>query len=538
MALRRDPRLRPPPVEAQRPPVAPYWEDDGEDLNFDYESDDPRPGLPDIMEIDDFYEDDEPMTEEEIEALIREFLDANPDLTPDEARRRVIDFIGGGGDGGAVPPVEAPKPADSSAGDGGDTGGGGRQIVGLDPFGKPIFSDGTVGGRPLPQDLIDRLPSDLPGVSDRQSPAGDEDPGAGDEDPGAGGGLGGGLTDPKFPGGAGGGGDNFPPVFPGGSLPPPTLPVIGGPTGTTDPNNLGGPGGDPNEFFGDLLDSFAEADTDANQASEDRYNDILQGYSDQLTGINNTLDETSEGLGNAEGILAGRWNRVGSVLEEGEGNLGQQFKETQGRLSESEAGLQQILAELGDQEREDVNRRWDVQAGNQEQGLIDRGLGNTTLRGNMLSGIEERRSDDLNRLRDSLARERVGQGNQAVNRQLGLDTLGMGQSENAIGRQSQYGLLGQQFGENTIGRQLTQDQNRLAYPMQSSQNMLDFQERRTDQGPDLSQLAGLAFQFGQFGSGDFGPRNLGNQYTTQPIPIQGQPPPQQNPGLPFISYQR
>ncbi len=314
---------------------------------------------------------------------------------------------------------------------------------------------------------------------------------------------------------------DFPAVYPGGGggLPTPMIPNLGGPTGTSDPDALGGPEGNPADIFDRLLDSFDEANSEANEANEGRYNDILEGYLAQLTGANQTLDETSTGLGNAENVLSDRWNRVGSALEAGEGNLESRFQDVSGRLGESEQGLQDILSGLGGQQREDINRRYDQQAGDLEQGLINRGLGNTTLRSNTLMGNNERRGNELDRLRDSLAREQTTQGNQALNRGLGLDTLGLGQQENSIGRRSQYGLQGQQFGERTIDRMLGQDAQRLNVPANLSTGMLQFQERRTDQGPDLGQLTDLASQFGSQGSGDFRPRNLANQYTTA-IPIQ------------------
>lgn len=449
-----------------------------------------------------------------------------------------------------------------------DGGKGKRRVIGISRDGKAMYNDGTMGTTKLTPVQVDNLqrtgningtPSGGGGTAagggaDRYGnkvlpngktvgKKGKDLPGFGEVVPGAK--LGphiperlGGPPDDKTGGEGGGGGKTGtlpPPRFPeggtepgpvfggGGGLPAPTMPILGG--GSGPPVQTGGPGGQgSNDIFQTLIESFDKASTKSNDANESRYNDILEGYSDRLGGAQNTLNETSSGLANAQGVMSDRWNRVGSALEAGEGNLERRFGETQQTLGRSEQGLMDILSGLGDQQREDINTRWDKLSGNQEQGLINRGLGNTTLRQNMLRGVEEGRGDELGRLRDSLAREQVGQGNVAVNRGLGLDTFGLGQAENAIGRRSEFGTQGQEFGNIAINQMLGQDQNRLAYPDQISSDRLDFMERRTDEGPDLNQLAALAFQFGAGGSGDFRPRPLDNQYTTNPL---SQPAPQQ-----------
>jgi len=322
-------------------------------------------------------------------------------------------------------------------------------------------------------------------------------------------------------------GGTLPPIFPsgqGGGLLNPNIPNIS--VDRNQPVNQGevtGDGGGSNDILDRLITEVGDADTESNEANEQRYNDILEQYLAQLTGANQTLDETDAGLGEAENIMSDRWSNVGSALEAGEGDLESRFKDTQGRLDTSEDALEDILAGLGDQDREDIDRRYAGLSAKSIQDGISRGLDNTSIRNTMARGIMEDKDRAHRSLSRDLARERVGLGTQAIGRQLGLDTLGLGQSENAINRRSTYGVQGQQFGENTIGRQLAQDQQRLAVPANLSTGMLEFMERRTDQGPDLNQLINLALQYGTFGSGDFRPRNIGNQYTTNPNAPTGGP---------------
>ena len=224
-----------------------------------------------------------------------------------------------------------PGPVEEGAGGFNDHG----EIVGISRDRRAIYADGTIGDRELTPREVDNLqrtgtidgrPLGSGGGGGSSGGGSGASGGSGSAGGGTGGGQqGGGSQSPQFPGGPGGGqnpnglppGTTLgPPFFPGGQgLPPSNIPpfITGGGGGST--GELGGPIQSPQESsdtFEGLLDSFDEANDSANEANEDRYNDILQGYLAQMIGANQTLDETSGGLANAEGVLSDRWNRVGS----------------------------------------------------------------------------------------------------------------------------------------------------------------------------------------------------------------------------------
>ncbi|MCA9366697.1 hypothetical protein KC887_00325 [Candidatus Kaiserbacteria bacterium] len=106
--------------------------------------------------------------------------------------------------------------------------------------------------------------------------------------------------------------------------------------------------------LGALVSEYQRAQNDAVQANEQRYQNILAGYND-------------------------RWQRA---------------------MSE--------LANVGNQQRADLNRGYDAMAGQINANSIDRGLSNSTVRDTMLMGNQRERSMASNRLEEALTRERLG----------------------------------------------------------------------------------------------------------------------------------
>jgi hypothetical protein len=111
----------------------------------------------------------------------------------------------------------------------------------------------------------------------------------------------------------------------------------------------------------------------------------------------------------------------------------------------------------GAQEAKDINKAWDAEIARRRQETIGRGLGNSNVLQNAVTGANELRSDNLGRLNEKLRRE-------------------------------DSGLLADQ---------------------------LQFMERRTDEGPDMNQAIALAQGLGAAGVGQ--PRVVG----TQVVPTMG-----------------
>lgn len=137
-----------------------------------------------------------------------------------------------------------------------------------------------------------------------------------------------------------------------------------------------------------LLSQYQQSYNQARQANESRYSQILQGYDDRY----------SRGMANLEG--------------------------------------------LGQTEALDINRRYTQMGASEQQGLVGRGLGNTTVANSVARGVESDRTRQLGALNERVRAQR-----------LGLDA----------------GL---------------------------SQDKLAFMERRTDAYPDANLLAQLASQYG------------------------------------------
>jgi len=150
---------------------------------------------------------------------------------------------------------------------------------------------------------------------------------------------------------------------------------------------------DPNNPMGSIIGAYQQAQDSALDANEQRYQDILAGWQDTY----NTA------LGDING--------------------------------------------LGEQQRKDVRNDYMKQGEELKSSLMDRGMSNTTVRDTMLAGNLSEQENSLNRLEDSLIRERMN----------------------------------------------------IALPLRTG--MLGFMERREDNYPDFNQLMQLSQMMGMSGSG-------------------------------------
>lgn len=207
----------------------------------------------------------------------------------------------------------------------------------------------------------------------------------------------------------------------------------GGSSGGSSGGRSGGSGSSSPQTGLLIPDLYQKAYEEARKANEDRYNQILAGY-----GAN--YQDAMDWQGRSAN------------------NLINQYDERYNRNMDTVAGL-------GAQELKDIQDRFTAERGSAEAGLMDRGLGNTTIRPSVLGGITRNESDALGGALDRINR-------------LKLQT-DMALSGDALA--NQQGLHGERLGLMT----------------ELPQRQLDFMERRTDSYPDLNQLLALGQMYGQ-----------------------------------------
>lgn len=78
------------------------------------------------------------------------------------------------------------------------------------------------------------------------------------------------------------------------------------------------------------------------------------------------------------------------------------------RFGESLTTARGLVSTLGGQERVDINRAFTESGIAQQQNLAARGLGSSTIRSSIASGVERERTDALGRLQDRLTRQQLG----------------------------------------------------------------------------------------------------------------------------------
>ena len=107
------------------------------------------------------------------------------------------------------------------------------------------------------------------------------------------------------------------------------------------------------------------------------------------------------------------------------------------------------INQLGARQRSDIDERYDHVNAQNQQNLIARGFGNSTIPATMRMGVARERSHDQNRLRDALVRERVG-----VDSGLTQGKLGVIERRQDIGPDpAQLAALMQQLGQAGYGQQ-------------------------------------------------------------------------------------
>lgn len=219
------------------------------------------------------------------------------------------------------------------------------------------------------------------------------------------------------------------------------------------------------------------------------------------------LDSTLQGLQGLPGQVAGQtaWlnqlaaGRAGQLQQQfgqGAGNLMGAFGQRTGQVGQQFQDLfrqaQEVSAGLGEQERADINRRFDRLGAQQASDLQSRGLSASTLSTSTQRGVEELRGQELGRLGEGLRREQLGVlsdfgagGALAAERltggqlgaQQGLLGMGTGLGQNLLSQQlgaGQFGVgLGANVGLDAFGQRAQLGMGQLGMMQQADVNMMN-----------------------------------------------------------------
>jgi len=150
-------------------------------------------------------------------------------------------------------------------------------------------------------------------------------------------------------------------------------------------------------------------------------------YQQYAAGVEDRMKDLSSGLTIAYGGLA---DRLLGSYDQGASSLEQGFLDRYNR------GLANLKG-MGDQERRDINERYDARSGALNQDLISRGIRNSTVAQSMQQGNERERTADLGRLEERLRQQRLD-----TDAALSGDLLNM-QGQNFINRMNLEGGLEQ-----------------------------------------------------------------------------------------------
>lgn len=278
------------------------------------------------------------------------------------------------------------------------------------------------------------------------------------------------------------------------------------------------------QFLGNVFSSFQDAQNKANAANAGMYNNVNQGY-------NQLGASQASNLGGLAGLYGNRTNDFAS----GAGNVLQNYgnllnSQTQG-LGNIGGGYNQLLNNqmsrlglLGQTEANDINQQYGQQQAQAQQGLVDRGLGNTTVTNAVNRGINL----DQTRALTNNAQNVAAKMNQT---EMGAALPGLQFNERAVGQEGNIAGQGLQAQQNFLpqiaglqgqaldfGNQANQQQTQLG------QNQLNFMQGVNQTGPDFNTLAQLATAIGTGGTGPgqngFNnlPTNFPSQAPVGPLP--------------------
>lgn len=158
--------------------------------------------------------------------------------------------------------------------------------------------------------------------------------------------------------------------------------------------------GQKNEFgrFSDWLNSATGSRESRLLGEYDRGAGGVLGYAGDRVG--STMGLLRSGLGDVQ-------NRMGARSQEALSGYANAFQDSYGQLQDRYARGMANLEGMGEQARKDINTQYKANEGRISADLAARGLGNTTVRQNLLQGNLREKMDTTGRLDESLRQQRL-----------------------------------------------------------------------------------------------------------------------------------
>lgn len=245
------------------------------------------------------------------------------------------------------------------------------------------------------------------------------------------------------------------------------------------------------------------------------FNPSLQGLQ-QLPGqIGSQVGGATQAFQQGASQLGGQFLQGAGVLSNQLGQVGRQV--TQGLESQADRA-RGIVSQIGQQQREDINRGFNELAAQKQSDLQSRGLRGTTLTTNVARGVESDRLAEQRRLSEQIAGQRLGVESTfgaaplAAQERFGLASSNLGQNLLFGGSQLRQGLMSNLLAGRLQGAGLQAQTGLGALGQQANiagQQFQGFQQGALNQISSL--LAGgqlpisTALQTAGLGLGFFGP---------------------------------
>lgn len=240
---------------------------------------------------------------------------------------------------------------------------------------------------------------------------------------------------------------------------------IGGslPWGSGGAQMFQGLAGDPATAMANLGTNYATAYNDALAMNRQNYENVLGGF-----------QQTAEQQRAAQEAITAGYGQVA-------GDLNQSLFETAQGYGVLDTRIQDMLAGVGGARAQEIADAYAAQRGDAYQGLVNRGLGNTTVANSIERGISLDEQKAYTQLADTLANTRAG-----YMSNVGLAGLGFrGQAAQAVAGQQSRGLG---FQEAAAARNTGLAEDQLQWMNSVSAGY-----------PNAGMYAGLAQQFGAIG---------------------------------------
>jgi hypothetical protein len=209
-----------------------------------------------------------------------------------------------------------------------------------------------------------------------------------------------------------------------------------------------------------MIREFTDAYNEGREINDRRYDEIVNIY-------NVIVDKSEEDLHDLDLAAKSYYEIITSIISS-----------VQSDFNEFKGDVGTISSNYGNSRRVDVNARFDSELSKARQGLVERGMNNTTSWASVSAGIERERERALSDLEDKITDRRVGIAGTINSAREAMRTKMMAAHERLMASRREDAITPLDFRNKILSA------------------MLNFMERRTDDYPGLDGLANIAAQLG------------------------------------------